>query len=91
MDCLGNMLFIEPLVEHIPPKNIVTNVCKFFEINLYDCTKESMIFANAYCIKMMKTSKIDGLTCWFDVEFERNLTKYVRFTTSPYTTVTHWK
>jgi protein arginine N-methyltransferase 1 len=37
MECLGNMTFVEPIVEHIPPKNIVTSVCKFFEIDLYTC------------------------------------------------------
>lgn len=91
MECLGNMTFVEPLVEHIPPKNIVTNVCKFFEIDLYTCKKEDASFSNTYCLQMMRTNKIDGLVCWFDVEFERYLSKYVRFTTGPYTTLTHWK
>lgn len=91
MDCLGKMIFIEPIVEHIPPKNIVTSVCKFYEIDLYTCTKDSTAFANEYELKMLANNKIDGIVCWFDVEFTKNLDKYVRFTTGPYSTLTHWK
>ena len=40
---------------------------------------------------MIKKGKIDGLVAWFDVEFSKGLEKYVRFTTGPYTTPTHWK
>lgn len=48
MDCLGKMIFVEPIVEHIPPKNIVTSICKFHEIDLYTCNKETATFSNIY-------------------------------------------
>lgn len=91
MECLGQLTFVEPIVDHIPTKKILTSVCRFFEISLYDCTKEDACFANNYSLTMSETGKVDGLITWFDVEFERKLSKYVRFTTGPFTTTTHWK
>jgi type I protein arginine methyltransferase len=38
-----------------------------------------------------KEGRVDGLCAWFDVEFVGRLTNPVSFTTSPYTTSTHWK
>lgn len=91
MDCLGQMTFVEPIVDQIPPVNIVTSVSKFFEISLYDCKKEDVSFSNTYRLTMMKNHTVDGLVAWFDVEFSEKLVSLVKFTTGPFTTTTHWK
>jgi protein arginine N-methyltransferase 1 len=92
MDCLGKLMYVEPNVESLDPKLIVTTSCRFFSLDLYTCQKEDAVFANLYSIKMEKSDcTVDGLVAWFDVEFRERLSSVVTFTTSPYNTSTHWK
>jgi protein arginine N-methyltransferase 1 len=92
MDCLGRLLYVEPSVETLDPKMISTSACRFFSIDLNTCSKEDAVFANLFSIEMLKpTGKVDGICAWFDVEFFGGLQKLVTFTTSPFTTSTHWK
>lgn len=92
MDCLGRLLYVEPTVETLDLKSITTTACRFYSLDLLTCTKEDSYFANQYSIEMNRThGKVDGICAWFDVEFIERLIKPVTFTTSPYTTSTHWK
>ena len=92
MDCLGKLMYVEPMVENLDPKLIVTTSCRFFSLDLYTCQKTDAVFANLYSIKMEKSSgTVDGFVAWFDVEFRERLNSVVTFTTSPYHTSTHWK
>lgn len=85
-------MYVEPNVENLDPKLIVTTSCRFFSLDLYTCQKEDAVFANLYSIKMEKSSgTVDGFVAWFDVEFKERLNSVVTFTTSPYHTSTHWK
>jgi hypothetical protein len=48
MECIGQLTYVEPVVEGVDKTKIVTNTCKFFEIDLYSCKKEDMAFSNKY-------------------------------------------
>ena len=92
MDCLGRLLYVEPSVENLDPKLITTSACRFFSIDLYTCSKDDAVFANLFSLEIQRPNgKVDGLVAWFDVEFTGRLIRPVTFTTSPFTTSTHWK
>ncbi len=92
MECLGRLMYVEPSVETLDPKLITTSACRFFSIDLLTCCKEDAVFANLYSIEMLRPhGKVDGIVAWFDVEFVGRLPRAVTFTTSPFTTSTHWK
>jgi len=73
MQCLGNLTYVEPLVDHVPADKIVTSISKFYEIDLKTATMKSGTFSNAYKLKLLRDANVDGLIAWFDVEFQRGL------------------
>ena len=90
MSCLTPSVKVEPLVDTINPRVIVSNACKFFEFDINTVTKEELDFSAAYEITMNRKDRIHGIVSWFDIEFG-NLDNVVRFSTGPRAEYTHWK
>lgn len=86
------MVYVEPLVEGLDPKQITTTASRIYSIDLRSCSREDSVFANLFSLEVTKDqAKIDGICAWFEVEFTGGLNKTVTFSTGPMTTSTHWK
>lgn len=82
MSCMTPATMVEPLVDTINPKVIVSNACKFFEFDINTVTKEELDFSATYSLTMHRHDKIHGIVTWFDIEFG-HLDNVVRFSTGP--------
>jgi len=72
MGCLGRNFYVEPLIDYVDKSNIVTDVCKFHQIDLNTCTSQDKgvsTFANAYKLEMIENGVVDSLLVWFDTTF----------------------
>lgn len=81
---------VEPLIDTINPRSLISTPGKFFEIDLNTVTVEELDFCVSYEIVMNRKDKIHGVVAWFDIEFG-NLDNPVRFSTGPRAKYTHWK
>ncbi len=90
MSCLTPAVKVEPLVDTINPRVIVSNAHKFFEFDINTVKKEELDFSAAYQITMNRKDRIHGIVTWFDIEFG-NMDNVVRFSTGPRAEYTHWK
>ena len=91
MSCLGKNVYVEPLVDVCDADDVLTDVCKFYALDLNICTVEDCLFANQYQITMQEDGRVDALVVWFDVGFDKGLDTKILFSTGPYTHPTHWK
>lgn len=53
MSCLGKNALVEPQIDVIEPEDVVTNCCKFYSLNLNECSEADCTFANTYRLKML--------------------------------------
>jgi len=90
MSCLTPCVKVEPLVDTINPRVIVSNTHKFFDFDINTVSKEDLDFSAAYELTMNRKDRIHGIVCWFDIEFG-NLDNVIRFSTGPRAEYTHWK
>lgn len=90
MNCLTPAVMVEPLVDTINPRVIVSSPCKIYEFDINHVTKEELDFCVQYSLTMNRKDKIHGIVGWFDIEFG-NLNNVVHFSTGPRAEYTHWK
>jgi len=90
MSVLKDVAQGEPLVDLVNRKQAISNICKFFDIDLYTVKVSDLDFANKYELKMIRTDMLDGIVCWFDAHFSK-LKNPVTLSTSIYSQSTHWK
>lgn len=90
MSIIKDNSLCEVLVENIEKENIISSICKIYEINLYTIDLNDINFSSKYELKVMKNSKMHGLVSWFDV-FMNSLPYKVKFNTSPFSQTTSWK
>jgi protein arginine N-methyltransferase 1 len=89
MSIMKNVVMAEPAIDKGISKDIVSNTFSYFDIDLYKVKISDLEFANKYSLICSKDTKVMSLISWFDVAFEKVPNKVV-FTTSPFTTGTHW-
>eukprot|EP00828_Plagiopyla_frontata_P002876 TRINITY_DN1064_c0_g2_i2.p1 TRINITY_DN1064_c0_g2~~TRINITY_DN1064_c0_g2_i2.p1 ORF type:complete len:365 (-),score=65.66 TRINITY_DN1064_c0_g2_i2:66-1160(-) len=80
---------MEPVVDRVDKKQIISTTCKIFEVNLETVKIEDLQFSNKYSIKFTKKEFVYALVAWFDVQFTHG-SEILTLTTSPYERSTHW-
>jgi len=90
MKSMKKKVLVDPLVDWVPYKNIVSHSACIFEIDLYTCTVEDLDFEAEFQIEFTKRQFAHAITAFFDVEFKRCHIQ-CGFTTAPFSSYTHWK
>lgn len=90
MDPIKKVALGEPLVDMVESKQIISDTCTFFELDLYKAKVADLEFANKYTLNFKRAETVHALTCWFDCYFSK-LKNPVVLSTSPYSKTTHWK
>jgi type I protein arginine methyltransferase len=81
MTCIKNLALSEPLVDIIERPLVMSNICPFFQVDLYTVKVEDLEFATQYSLKINRDDTIHALGGWFDVYFSK-LNDPVQFSTS---------
>ena len=82
MSCITPAVMVEPLVDTVLPRCLVSSPYKFFEFDINKVTKEELDFSAEYTMKMNRVDKIHGIVTWFDAHFS-HLPHPVKLSTSP--------
>jgi len=90
MSCFKATAIAEPLVDVVPPTQIISSVQNFMEIDLYTVKVEDLDFSAEFEIEFKQKEFCHALTAWFDVQFSKCHVP-VGFTTAPFAEYTHWK
>ena len=90
MSCMSNAVFVEPIVDCVDDKYIVSTVDTFIEFDLNTVKKEDLEYSTTYSIRMKRDDAIHGVVTWFDIIFG-GMKNEVRFSTGPFSEYTHWK
>lgn len=90
MSCFKATAIAEPLVDVVPPTQMISTVQTFMEIDLYTIKVEDLDFSANFEIEFKHKEFCHALTAWFDVEFSKCHVS-VGFTTAPFADYTHWK
>lgn len=90
MKCIKKWVLSEPLVDPINDKDILSNTCKYYEIDLKTVTKADLDYTRNFKLKIDYEGKVYGFVTWFDCEFSKG-DKKITLSTSPYKKSTHWK
>lgn len=91
MSCIKEIAISEPLVDHVDPRQIVTNSQVLCNIDLMKVTKEDLSFEVPFKIVAKKDDYIHAFMTYFTVDFTACHTP-IGFSTSPEANkYTHWK
>ncbi|GME71967.1 unnamed protein product [[Candida] boidinii] len=87
-----DIAMVEPLVDMVDHKAIVSTSYKLIEFDLNTVTIEQLAFHRDFKLTATRDDLAHALVAWFDIEFptDKNGQKVV-FSTGPRATYTHWK
>eukprot|EP01060_Flectonema_neradi_P026406 TRINITY_DN3536_c0_g2_i1.p1 TRINITY_DN3536_c0_g2~~TRINITY_DN3536_c0_g2_i1.p1 ORF type:complete len:340 (+),score=55.00 TRINITY_DN3536_c0_g2_i1:64-1083(+) len=83
------LAMIEPLVDVVDSKQVMTDCMRFFSIDLYTVKVEDLSFKRDFRITASRRDKLHALVVYFDIEFPGH--DKTTFSTSPHAKTTHWK
>lgn len=81
MNSMVHMQKLEPFVEVISKKKIVTTDSVVFDVDLQTCTVKDLDFSSKYKIAALDNTYVNGLVAWFDCFFSFGKRR-VKLTTS---------
>lgn len=90
MRTIKEMVFVEPLVDVVPPDQVMSSSQVIFEMDLYTAQISDLDFEADFEIEWKKKDFCHGLTAWFDVQYTKCHAP-VGMTTAPFAEYTHWK
>ncbi|ROI15343.1 Protein arginine N-methyltransferase 8-B [Anabarilius grahami] len=90
MTCIRNVAMMEPLVDIVDPKQVVTNSCLIKEVDIYTVKPEDLTFTSAFCLQIQRNDYVHALVTYFNIEFTK-CHKKTGFSTAPDAPSTHWK
>lgn len=90
MTCIRNVAMMEPLVDIVDPKQVVTNSCLVKEVDIYTVKTEDLSFTSAFCLQIQRNDYVHALVTYFNIEFTK-CHKKTGFSTAPDAPSTHWK
>lgn len=71
MKCIKKWVLSEPLVDPIDCKDILTNSCKYYEIDLKAVKKDELDYLREFSLKTEYDGKVYGFVTWFDCDFSK--------------------
>eukprot|EP00038_Savillea_parva_P014508 m.11163 g.11163 ORF g.11163 m.11163 type:complete len:343 (+) comp2824_c0_seq1:59-1087(+) len=90
MSCIKKLATLEPLVDIVPPDQIVTSYCQIKDIDTTTCTVEDLSFESPFELVTERDDFIHAFVLHFDTYFEK-LRSPTEFSTGPLAMRTHWK
>ncbi|KAL8148010.1 protein arginine N-methyltransferase 1-like isoform X2 [Apium graveolens] len=90
MSCIRKQSMIEPLVDSVDQKQIVTNCQLLKTMNISKMTMGDASFTAPFKLTAERDDYIHALVAYFDVSFTQ-CHKLTGFSTGPKSRVTHWK
>eukprot|EP01100_Stratorugosa_tubuloviscum_P000627 TRINITY_DN1135_c3_g1_i1.p1 TRINITY_DN1135_c3_g1~~TRINITY_DN1135_c3_g1_i1.p1 ORF type:complete len:360 (-),score=132.56 TRINITY_DN1135_c3_g1_i1:95-1174(-) len=90
MGCIKQHALIEPLVDIVQSRSILTDTCQILNIDMSTVTKEELAFSSPFKLKVKRNDFPYAFLAYFDIEFNYGK-KVIRFSTSPRANYTHWK
>ncbi|KAA0720890.1 Protein arginine N-methyltransferase 8-B [Triplophysa tibetana] len=90
MTSIRNVAMMEPLVDIVDPKQLVTNSCLIKEVDIYTVKPEDLTFTSAFCLQIQRNDYVHALVTYFNIEFTK-CHKKTGFSTAPDGPSTHWK
>jgi protein arginine N-methyltransferase 1 len=90
MSAIKKMALVEPLVDVVESDQVVSDQCKFFEIDLATVTKEELTFEAPWRLAIRRNDYVHAFVVHFDIEFSK-CHKPVHFSTGCKSQYTHWK
>lgn len=90
MRTIKEMVFVEPLVDVVPPDQVMSTSQVIFEMDLYTVQVDDLDFEADFEIQWNRKDFCHGLTAWFDVQYSKCHAP-IGMTTAPFAEYTHWK
>lgn len=90
MSAIRKVAILEPLVDVVDPKQVVTSHSQLIEIDLYTVKKADLDFKASFELICKRNDYMQALVTFFTVEFTK-CHKKLGFSTSPDSQYTHWK
>jgi len=90
MSSIRSRALVEPLVDVVDHKQIVSSNCMLKEVDLYTVRIEDLEFSTPFEMKMRRDDYVHAFVTFFTVEFSKTHKK-IGFSTSPDERYTHWK
>jgi len=90
MSCIRKVAMMEPLVDVVEAKQVITNSCLVKEVDLYTVKKEDLAFSSPFVLQVRRNDYIHALITYFNIEFTK-CHKRTGFSTAPESRYTHWK
>lgn len=81
---------IEPLVDTVESRAVLTDYCKILSVDIYTVKKEDLDFSSNFKLTFQRQDFCHALVAYFDVEFTKCHVKVV-ISTGPADRYTHWK
>eukprot|EP00804_Cyclotella_cryptica_P020542 CCRYP_003395-RA/>CCRYP_003395-RA protein AED:0.03 eAED:0.03 QI:153/1/1/1/1/1/4/3134/373 len=90
MSALGEVALKEPVVDVVEPRAVVTNAAPILSIDIMKCKAEDLSFSSSFQLRPIRNDKVHAFVSYFECAFTR-IDKPLGFSTSPWSTYTHWK
>eukprot|EP00037_Helgoeca_nana_P037684 m.17094 g.17094 ORF g.17094 m.17094 type:complete len:346 (-) comp9220_c1_seq1:162-1199(-) len=90
MSCIKELATLEPLVDIVPPDQIVTDYCCIKDIDTTVCTAADLNFSAPFTLTASRDDYVHALVIHFDTYFGK-LRSATEFSTGPLAMRTHWK
>ncbi|CAK9293539.1 unnamed protein product [Gordionus sp. m RMFG-2023] len=90
MSCIRDVALMEPIVDVMDARQLVTIPYLLKEIDLYTIKIEDLNFSAPFFLRAKRNDYIHGLVTYFTVEFSKSHTKII-LSTAPEEEYTHWK
>jgi len=90
MRALKEVALLEPVVDVVNPKLVVTNSVPILNIDLQTCTLEHLSFASPFRLCAKRRDRVHSFVAYFECAFTQ-CQKPLGFSTSPFAKYTHWK
>jgi len=90
MSAIRHVALLEPLVDVVESKQVVTDSCRMKEIDLNTCKVEDLNFKCPFTVKSRRNDYVHAFVVFFTVEFSA-CHKRTGFSTGPEARYTHWK
>jgi len=90
MSCVRKVAIMEPLVDVVDPRQIVSNSYLIKEVDLYKVQKTDLEFCTPFYLQLKRDDFAHALVTYFNIDFTK-CHKRLNFSTSPEAPYTHWK
>ena len=90
MSVIKEIAMTEPLVDVVEGKAVVSSAVPILSLDLLTCTKADCDFEAAFSLRCLRDDFAHAFVAYFDCAFTQ-VHKPIAFSTSPFSTYTHWK